>query len=158
MEHSQFHLSRTALPADAMVSLLRYKRWADTELMASALTLSWFGRMLVGKYVAAIVRHFHTVDCIFRAHLLGESHGYTSSNPAEPTTLAELQERVRTIDDWYVDYAQDLDALRLTEPLNVTFTDGARQTLTRSDMLLHVVQHGAYHRGNIGILLRVVGA
>lgn len=158
MEHSHVPDSHTPLPSDTMVSLLRYKRWADAELMAAALSLSWFGRLLVGRYVAAIIRHFHTVDCIFRAHLLGVSHGYTSANPAEPATLAELQQRVRAIDDWYVAYAQDLDGQRLTERLHVTFTDGSQQLLTRSDMLLHVAQHGAYHRGNLGILLRVAGA
>jgi len=126
--------------------------------MAAALSLPWFGRWLVGRYVAAIVRHFHTVDCIFRAHLLGVPHGYTSANPTQPATLAELQQRVQALDDWYVEYAQNLDAQRLTESLHVTFTDGSRQWLTRSDMLLHVAQHGAYHRGNLGILLRVAGA
>lgn len=158
MEHSQVHTNRAVLPSETMVSLMRYKRWADAELMLAALAMSSFGRVLVGKYVAAIVRHFHTVDCIFRAHLLGVSHGYTSANPPEPATLSELQEHVSATDAWYVAYAQELDARRLTESLDVMFTDGDRQTLTRSDILLHVAQHGAYHRGNLGILLRVAGA
>lgn len=158
MEHAQVQVNRAALTSDTMVSLMRYKQWADEDLMHAAAGLSRFGRALVGKYVVAIVRHFHTVDCIFRAHLLGVDHGFTSANPTEPTTLAELHERVVLVDEWYVEYARALDARRLGETLDITFTDGDRQRLTRSDMLLHVAQHGAYHRGNVGILLRVGGA
>jgi uncharacterized damage-inducible protein DinB len=158
MEQSLVKTNRAALPSDVMIQMMRYKRWADAELMNAAGSISGFGRALVGRYVVAIVRHFHTVDCIFRAHLLGVAHGYTSANPPEPKSLAELHERVAAIDEWYVEYARELDARHLGEALDITFTDGERQILTRSDILLHVAQHGAYHRGNVGILLRVGGA
>jgi uncharacterized damage-inducible protein DinB len=139
MERAQSLMSRGAEPSDELVSILLYKRWA-------------------GRYVAAIMRHVHTVDCIFRAHLLGTSHTYTSANPEEPRTLGELDQRMAATDDWYVEYARSLDARRLGEALDVTFTDGDRQRLTRWEVLLHVSHHGAYHRGNVGILLRIAGA
>jgi uncharacterized damage-inducible protein DinB len=137
---------------------MRYKRWADAELLTAARGLSLWRRWLAGRFVAAIVRHVHAVDCIFRAHLLGVSHSFTTVNPAQPTELSELEERVRATDDWFVDYARTLDARRTGESLNVTFTDGDRQQLTRAEVLLHISHHGAYHRGNVGILLRIVGA
>ena len=46
MEHSQAHTNRAALCTDTMLSLMRYKRWADTELMSAADALSGFGRFL----------------------------------------------------------------------------------------------------------------
>lgn len=158
MEQAQIPINRGAEPSNEMVSIFRYKRWADTELMKTANALPRWSRWLVGRYVAAILRHVHTVDCIFRAHLLGTSHPYTSANPAEPKTLSELDECMAATDDWFVEYVRSLEVRRLEEALDVTFTDGDRQRLTRSDILLHVSHHGAYHRGNVGILLRIAGA
>lgn len=158
MQQSHARPAPTVMPSEAMVSLMRYKQWADAELVTAARGLGWLGRALVGRFVTKIVRHFHTVDSIFRAHLLARPHPFTSANPAEPATLDELAARMRDVDAWYVEYARTLDAGDLGEPLSVTFTDGDRQVLTRSDILLHVSQHGAYHRGNVGILLKLGGA
>jgi uncharacterized damage-inducible protein DinB len=141
----------------SITSLMRYKRWADADLIQAALALpASFPTKELG-YIAAIIRHYHTVDCIFRAHLLGIPHKYTSPNPPEPATLAELQTCVAQIDDWYVGYASKVDSRALTEVLDVTFTDGAQQFLSRADILLHISQHGAGHRGQVALLLKLCG-
>jgi uncharacterized damage-inducible protein DinB len=140
-----------------MFSLMLYKAWADAELLDTVSALAILATAPEGGYVTAIIRHFHTVDCIFKAHLLGIPHDYTSANPSEPATLAELRQRVRTIDGWYLEYTRNLDEHALSQALHVKFTDGQEQVLTRSDILLHVSLHGAYHRGNIGLLLRKCG-
>jgi uncharacterized damage-inducible protein DinB len=89
--------------------------------------------------------------------LLGIPHNYTSPNPAEPATLSELQQRVGEIDAWYVDYASKLDERDLAEVLNVKFTDGQEQRLKRSDVLLHVSQHGTGHRGQVSLFIKLCG-
>jgi uncharacterized damage-inducible protein DinB len=162
MEHAiESFRSSTPAPARAskevVLTLLRYKRWADTELLQSALALPTGFPEREAGYITAIVRHYHTVDSIFRAHLLGISHHYTSPNPTEPATLAELQPRVREIDDWYVDYVGDLEPSQLEEVLNVKFTDGQEQTLRRLDILLHVSQHGTGHRGQASLIMKMCG-
>jgi uncharacterized damage-inducible protein DinB len=141
-----------------LLSLMSYKLWADVDLIHAVQALPVLDTAPEGPYFAAIIRHYHTVDCIFRAHLLGIPHEYTSPNPAEPATLAELQSRVRAIDDWYVEYTRQIDEHALAQPLDVKFTDGQQQVLTRSDILLHVSLHGAGHRAQVGLLLRKCGA
>lgn len=143
-----------------MVALMDYKRWADADLLEAVLALPALIAAPEGQYVTAIIRHFHTVDCIFKAHLLGVPHQYSSANPAEPIGLEELQQRVSATDEWYVGYAQKLGEREreLDEALQVSFTDGQQQVLTRADILLHVSLHGTYHRGNAGILMRTSGA
>jgi uncharacterized damage-inducible protein DinB len=42
----------------------------------------------------------------------------------------------------------------LAERLSFRFTDGDAGTLTREEMLFHVITHGAYHRGNVGQILK----
>ena len=158
------HTSRASEPvttgraSDLMLALMRYKLWADAELMGAVLALPALATAPEGAVATAIIRHFHTADCVFRAHLLGVPHGYTSANPSEPATLAELRPRVGAIDEWYVEYTRNLDERDLGQALEVRFTDGQHQVLTRSEILLHVSLHGAYHRGNVGILLRKCGA
>ena len=141
-----------------MVALMQYKHWADAELLRAVTALPDLGTAVEGQYVTAIIRHFHTVDCIFRAHLLGVRHDYTSVNPPEPAALSELAQRVAAVDEWLVDYARHLEPHKLAEVLRVKFTDGQERLLSRADILLHVALHGTYHRGNIGVLLRTLGA
>lgn len=38
----------------------------------------------------------------------------------------------------------------LDESISFNFTDGDVGTMTREEMLFHVITHGAYHRGNVG--------
>jgi uncharacterized damage-inducible protein DinB len=144
--------------SELMHSLMRYKAWADADLLRAAIALPALGTAPEGGYVTAIIRHFHTVDCIFRAHLLGIPHPYTSPNPPEPATLSELQPRVAEIDAWYVEYVRNLEERALGEVLCVTYTDGEQQLLTRSDILVHVSQHGGGHRAQVGLLFRMLGA
>lgn len=142
----------------ALHSLMLYKAWADAELMKTLLGLPAAMPSPEDGYVTAIIRHFHTVDCIFRAHLLGIPHGFDSPNPTEPATLSELQPRTAATDAWFVEYTRTLDERDLGEALHVTFTDGQEQVMTRSDILLHISLHGAGHRGQVSVLLRKCGA
>jgi uncharacterized damage-inducible protein DinB len=156
MEHATTLQSDVA--PNVMHSLMRYKRWADADLLERVLALPALSTAPEGPIVTAIIRHYHTVDCIFRAHLLGVPHDFTSANPPEPATLSELQQRVSAIDDWYLEYTRSLERRDFGEVLHVKFTDGQEQLMSRSDVLLHVSLHGTYHRGNVGLLLRKCGA
>jgi uncharacterized damage-inducible protein DinB len=146
------------LGSNMLLSLMRYKAWADAELIKAVLAIPDFVTKTEGGYATAIIRHYHTVDCIFRAHLLGIPHGYTSANPSDPATLSELQPRVAAVDDWYVEYARNLSERELAEALDLTFTDAQQQVLTRGDILTHISQHGAGHRGQVSLLFRLIGA
>jgi uncharacterized damage-inducible protein DinB len=157
MEHATQPSIASSTLSNLILSLLRYKRWADAALLEAVIAPPTPFPELERGYITAIIRHFHTVDCIFRAHLLGIPHGYTSPNPAEPATLSELQQPVGAIDEWYVDYASQLDERDLGQVLQVTFTDGQQQALSRSNILLHVSQHGGGHRGQVALLMQKCG-
>ena len=43
------------------------------------------------------------------------------------------------------------------EPLDFTFTSGKPARMRRGEIILHVLLHGTYHRGNAGILLQKNG-
>lgn len=100
------------------------------------------------------LNHIHTVDRIFRGHLSGEAHGLSGTNTPETPTVAQLGEAVAEVDRWYVDYTRTLSPQQLDERIAFTFTDGDKGLMSREEILAHVITHGAYHRGEVGRLMK----
>ena len=71
----------------------------------------------------------------------------------ESRGLGDVYKRQET-DRWFESYLDGLDASALEENLAFRFTDGDAGRMTREEMLFHVLTHGAYHRGNVGQVLK----
>jgi uncharacterized damage-inducible protein DinB len=100
------------------------------------------------------LNHIYVVDRIFRAHLAGEPHGYTATNTRETPALNELWFQVGETDAWFEQYVATVTSEALAESIAFRFTDGDTGRMTREEMLAHVITHGAYHRGNVGQVLK----
>mgnify|MGYP003527814092 FL=1 len=100
------------------------------------------------------LNHIYVVDRIFRAHLAGEPHGYTATNTPETPALNELWFQVGETDAWFEHYVATVTGEALAESIAFRFTDGDTGRMTREEMLAHVITHGAYHRGNVGQVLK----
>ena len=72
-------------------SLFHYKRWADDELLDALATLDPQQYAEAHHTCLRIFNHIHVVDAIFKANLLGESHGFSATNTPETPTLAMLR-------------------------------------------------------------------
>ena len=55
----------------------------------------------------------------------------------------------RKLDEWYVSYTDTLPELAENVVINFELIGGRMGSMTRRDILLHVVNHGTYHRGNL---------
>ncbi len=140
--------------AGPFAQLFQYKRWANEELLAlgesSQAALPEDDRRLFVR----ILNHTYVVDRIFASHLQGlPQTAYAATNTEETPTLPALRDAVRASDDWYLQYASGLDAGELAEPVPFRFTDGDTGTMTRAEILNHIVVHGTYHRGAAGRIL-----
>ncbi len=143
------------MPADAMTSLFGYKAWANRELFE-----------LLGKLAAehteqlhACIRtlnHIYVVDRLFRAHLSGEPRPFDATNTTSTPTLAQLRSEVEVTDAWYERYVAGVGPATLAEVIDFQFTDGDSGRMSRGEMLLHVITHGGYHRGNVGQILKSI--
>jgi uncharacterized damage-inducible protein DinB len=102
------------------------------------------------------LNHIHVVDSIFQAHLRGQAHGFSATNTDATPALAELHFKVAQTDAWFEAYAAALTAQQAAESLAFQFTDGDAGLMTREEMLLHIITHGAYHRGNVGQVLKSI--
>ncbi|MEN9560040.1 MAG: hypothetical protein RLZZ502_1251 [Pseudomonadota bacterium] len=134
-------------------SQFAYKAWANAELYAF-LTQQEQGPLL--QTALRTLNHIYVVDKIFQAHLCGQPHPYTFANTDDTPGVADLSWQVHECDAWFITHVSSLTAAQLAEPVRFIFTDGDKGQMSREEILLHVLLHGSYHRGNVGQLFKSV--
>jgi uncharacterized damage-inducible protein DinB len=134
-------------------SLFGYKSWANRELFAKLAEVSSEHAEHLHTCIRTL-NHIYVVDRIFRAHLGGEPRPFDATNTKSTPTLAQLQSEVAATDEWYEQYVASLSASTLAEVIDFQFTDGDSGRMSREEILLHVITHGGYHRGNVGQVLK----
>lgn len=137
-------------------SLFAQKSWANNELFNQLATVSAAEHGAVVYAAMRMLNHIYVVDRIFQAHLQGRSHDYTATNTEATPDLAQLQFAVAELDAWFEKYAANATVAELVEMIAFRFTDGDAGTMSREEMLAHVITHGAYHRGNVGQMLKSI--
>lgn len=137
--------------------LALYKQWADNLFLSVVCTLPeselLAPRPIVFGSLIRTLNHTYAMDYVWQSHLLGKPHGLATRNPESHPPMAELAAAQRQIDQWYVEYAGALSQHRLTEIVEFDFIGGGRGAMSRSDILLHVVNHATYHRGHAADIL-----
>lgn len=143
-------------------TLTRYNAWADALFFAALEALpegeatkkrtTRFGNMV------HTLNHIYVIDCIFKAHLEGRQHSFKARNTPTHPPLAELQDLVKNIDQWYVDYADTLPNEQLNESIHFQFVGGGDGVMSRKEMIVHIVNHGTYHRGIVADMIYQVPA
>lgn len=135
-------------------SLFAQKSWANRELFDVIASVPLPEQAASLHTAIRTLNHIYVVDRIFRAHLLGEKHPYTATNTQETPELSELHFGVSETDLWFESYVSKISDQALAESISFQFTDGDSGRMTREEMLFHVLTHGAYHRGNVGQVLK----
>ena len=137
-------------------SLFAQKAWANTELFNALAQVNDTQHAAAVHTAVRTLNHIYVVDRIFQAHLLNEPHRYTATNSEATPALDDLQFSVAETDAWYESYASSCAAHLLSETIAFYFTDGDKGAMTREEILMHVLTHGAYHRGNVGQILKSI--
>jgi len=140
-----------------LTRMMQYKRWANDLLFSCVATVP--PKRLVEPHPIVFgnlintLNHVLTVDLIFKAHLTDTQHGFTTRRPQTSPVLAELARHQLDVDSWYINYAQKLPTPDREDVVEFEFVGGGEGAMTRNDILLHVVNHGTYHRGHVGTML-----
>lgn len=133
--------------------LSRYKAWADKVIYEAVARLpegeAAKPRPSVFKSMLHTLNHIYVIDRVFQAHLEGREHGFKARNTDTHPPLAELARLQHEIDAWYVAWSDTLSDAALAETVHFEFIGGGRGSMTRGEMLLHVVNHTTYHRGYV---------
>lgn len=143
------------MSTSTLQSLFGYKAWANSELFALLATLPAANADQRHTGIRTL-NHIYVVDRIFRAHLSAEPLPFDATNTQATPLLEQLRADVEATDAWYCSYVSSVTALELATPVDFTFTDGDRGRMSKEEMLLHVITHGGYHRGNVGQVLKAI--
>lgn len=131
--------------------LARYKAWADRLIFQAAAELpegeATKPRASIFRNLVHTLNHVYVIDRVFQAHLEGRKHGYAARNTESHPPLAELWRAQEAVDRWYVAWSDAQTAASLDERIDFEFIGGGSGSMTRGEMLLHVVNHTTYHRG-----------
>ncbi|MCW0422586.1 DinB family protein [Xanthomonas sacchari] len=134
-----------------------FKAWANAELLQALAQIDGAAFPAQRQRAIRLLNHTYVVDRIFAAHLEGGTHAFTASNTPQTPELEALGAAMAESDRWYADYVARIDAPALQQTLAFHFTDGDAGRMRREEMLFHVLAHGAFHRGNIAMLLTECG-
>jgi uncharacterized damage-inducible protein DinB len=142
--------------------LTAYSAWANSLLYAALVEVPEAElnkpRQIIFGNLMRTLNHVHTIDLVWQAHLEGRPHGFTSRTPDVQMTFAELRTAQASIDGWYVRYAEQLSDRCREEVIEFSFIGGGEGSMSRADILLHVVNHTTYHRGHIAAMMYQIPA
>ena len=141
-----------------LVDALRYKAWADRRTLDAVAAIDSRKFPSALAFARQQLNHMVIVEELFRARLLAAPEPHSSTNTAQVPELAELDGRLMASNEWLGAYAAAVTPQALNETIRFTFADGKRGSLSRAEVLFHLINHGTYHRGAIGHALDLADA
>lgn len=138
-------------------TLASYKAWADDLFLSTVSSIPsaklTAPQPIVFGSLIRTLNHAYAMDYVWKCHLLGEPHSLTTRNPEHCPSIEELAASQRSIDGWYVRYTEAISDQELQERVAFEFIGGGAGSMTREEILLHVVNHATYHRGHAAGML-----
>ena len=141
--------------------LLDYNYWARDRALASAGQLSseQLSRNLGSSFGSVLdtLVHMYFAEWIWYRRWQGES---PSARPdtSQLVSVAVLREAWTPLEQQIRSCIEGLGAEGLGRMLEYTSMNGQVSTSTFWQMIVHVVNHGTYHRGQVATMLRQLGA
>jgi uncharacterized damage-inducible protein DinB len=157
MEDARLAGSSKMTGPNPLIMLTRYAEWADLKLYDAVAKLPpqelvKAQKIIFGSLICTL-EHVYAMDLVWQAHLLGRSHGFTSRTPELHRDFAPLRAAQAALDQWYVRTAEEMSERAADEVVNFNFIGGSPGAMSRSEIILHVVNHKTYHRGHIADML-----
>lgn len=145
------------MPAVQLLKQLQYKQWADERTLGAMMLIDTQQFPSEADFARQQLNHMVRVEEVFRARLLGQAAPHATSNSEIIPPVDALSERLLASNTWLQAYAASTPADELADDLHFQFLDGKGGTMTRLEVLFHLVNHGTYHRGAIGRALDQAG-
>ncbi len=145
---------------DDVAKLFAYSRWANARTLEAVerLTAEEFTRPTGGSFgsVQATLAHLCGADWVWLERWHGRSPRELPAS-RELSTLQALREEWRKVEEAHRAFVEGLTAERMAEPLTYVNFKGETRTYPLGEALVHVANHGTYHRGQVATLLRQLG-
>jgi len=129
--------------------LFSYDDWANREVLNSLRSADAPPARSVG-----LLAHIVSAERLWLERLEAQQQTF----PVWPMfTLDQCRTQIDQLADLWKNYLASLGEAGLTHSINYKNTKGENFTSQNQDVLLHVVMHSAYHRGQIAADLRAAG-
>ena len=139
------------ITVETAAMLARYSDWADKVLFRAMESLPegaiYRESETLFKSMVGTLNHNHVVDLIWRAHLLGQKHGFSTRRDVLYPRFDDLVSEQSKINQWYLDWAESQSMESFSERIKFNFVTGQPGEMTRGGIFLHIVNHKTYHRG-----------
>lgn len=149
------------LERDEAVRLFDYTVWANHRVMRSAATLTPedFRRDLHASHggVRGTLAHILSAEWIWLERFKGVNPTRLLDEGDYPDVVA-LRDRWAVIEEHRRSWLESLRPDALAETLDYRDTKGNAHAQPLWQLVQHVVNHGSYHRGQVVLLLRQLGA
>lgn len=136
------------LGTSMLLKAFQYKAWSDQRTFEAIKRIDNKEFPSAIRFITQQLNHMVIVEELFKSRLIGVEPPHSSTNTPSLPSLAELQHRIESSDDWYHSYASQLH--NPEELVTFQFVDGQHGSMSRTEILFHIINHGTYHRGAIG--------
>ncbi len=147
--------------AQMLRQLYEYNYWArDRQLeVCRKLSDEQFTRAVGGSFASLrdTLAHVAWAEWIWCERWNGRSPR-TASNPGQFANLGALEEYWRGVEREVRAFVSSISDAKLAQPLTYTNLAGVQWTYPLGDAMFHLMNHGTYHRGQVTMLLRQLGA
>jgi uncharacterized damage-inducible protein DinB len=145
--------------ADTLRSQLDYTAWASQRLLAAAAQLSpeelTRDFKTADKSVLDTLVHIYAADRIWLARVTGETRA-TFIDP-EDRDLGLLEAEWPALHERWKLWMRDRDDANALQVISFKNTKGHAYSQPLWQIILHVVNHGTHHRGQVSGFLRAMG-
>lgn len=148
-----------ALDANIFQVHLGYKEWQTKRLLAAAGALPIYAFELSRGSshggIKGTLQHIYGADFVWWRRVHGET--LARADVVLPETLLELEQRwLQLIAEWRK-WAASINAEGWNRILEYTMFDGSRRSNPLWQIVLHLVNHGTLHGGQVVAMLRQAG-
>jgi uncharacterized damage-inducible protein DinB len=145
---------------EEMTKLFHFNRWANAKVLESASTLTEaeLERTLGGSFpsVLGTLGHLYAAEWIWLERLRGVSPPGLPSAQDVPT-LAALKEKWSAVEAGQKEFVEGLTDARMDEKVGYRNVKGEPWRYALSELLVHIVNHSTYHRGQVATMFRQLG-
>lgn len=143
--------------ADHLQKLMAYSAWANDILYRaiSRVDETVLFQPRPGRPGGAIgvLAHIYVVGMIWKGHLISKAHGFSAKTLETLPALVDLRTWQSGLDHWYLEFSAGLNTCERKTLIDFYFVDGGKGSMTAEEMLMHVANHGTYHRGYVADML-----
>ncbi len=141
-------------------ALFDYGSWANNRLFESLgqLAPEEFTKKVAGSYgsIRNTLVHALSAEWGWLDRCGGAKRG-PALNPAEYPTVASVFERWKQVERDMHEFLATLTDNDLVRPITFAFGNGPSHTKSLGHLLHHAANHGVHHRGQVSLLMRVLG-